>query len=304
MNDVGNPWSPERTVSESLAEQLITNDFPKLHPVCAKLLGTGFDNTVFEVNGRYVFRFPRRQIAVDLLQTEERLLPILPDMGIAIPEPIFSASPGLNYQWPYLGYSYLQGQTPAHLTEKQRTDMAIPLARFLRDLHAFPVDQALWAGVKNDTLGRLDMNKRIPMLRETAEKLCRLRPESHHVRQLQSYADQLEPIALTSAKCLVHGDLHIRNILVTEDGSLSGIIDWGDTHIGDPAIDLSAVYSLLPPEARLLFFEEYGQINETTSALARFKAIYTLAILLIYGIDQKDGVLVKSAEEALELALI
>lgn len=301
---MGNPWSPERTVSESLAEQLITNDFPTLHPVRVKLLGTGFDNTVFEVNGRYVFRFPRRQIAVDLLQTEERLLPILPDMGIAIPVPIFSGSPGYDYQWPYLGYSYLQGQTPAHLTEKQRTDMAMQLARFLRNLHAFPVDQAIWAGVKNDTLGRLDMNKRIPMLRETAEKLCRLRPEGLHVRQLQSYADQLEPIALTSAKCLVHGDLHIRNILVTEDGSLSGIIDWGDTHIGDPAIDLSAVYSLLPPQARLLFFEEYGRINEATSALARFKAVYTLAILLIYGIDLKDWVLVKSAEEALELALI
>ncbi|MCM3597336.1 phosphotransferase [Metabacillus idriensis] len=301
---MAHPWSPEITVSESLAVKLITNDFPKLHPVRAKLLGKGFDNTVFEVNGRYVFRFPRRQIAVDLLQTEERLLPILPDMGIAIPVPIFSGSPGLDYQWPYLGYSYLQGQTPAHLTEKQRTEMAIPLARFLRSLHAFPVEQALGAGVKNDTLGRLNMNKRIPMLRETAEKLCRIRPESLPVIQLQSYAGQLEPIDEASEKCLVHGDLHIRNILVTKDGSLSGIIDWGDTHIGDPAVDLSAVYSLLPPEARLLFFEEYGRINETTAALARFKAVYTLAILLIYGIDLKDWVLVKSAEEALELALI
>ncbi|MGG4489430.1 phosphotransferase [Metabacillus idriensis] len=299
-----NPWSPERSVSESLAVKLITNDFPQLHPVRARLLGKGFDNTVFEVNGRYVFRFPRRQIAVDLLQTEKRLLPILPDMGIAIPVPVFSSSPGLDYQWPYLGYSFLQGKTPAYLTEKQRTDMAIPLARFLKTLHAFPVDQALGAGVKNDTLGRLDMDKRIPMIRETAEKLCMLRPESPHVIQLKSYADQLEPIEHESAKCLVHGDLHIRNILVAENGSLSGIIDWGDTHIGDPAVDLSAVYSLLPPEARLLFFEEYGRINETAAALARFKAVYTLAVLLIYGIDLKDWILVKSAEEAIEIALI
>ncbi|MDQ0856948.1 hypothetical protein [Bacillus sp. V2I10] len=90
---MGNPWSPEQTVSESLAEKLITKDFPELHSVHAKLLGKGFDNTVFKVNGCYVFRFPRRQIAVDLLQTEERLLPMLPDMGIAIPVPIFSGSP-------------------------------------------------------------------------------------------------------------------------------------------------------------------------------------------------------------------
>jgi hypothetical protein len=55
---VGKPWSPEQTVSKSLAEKLITKDFPELHSVHAKLLGKGFDNTVFEVNGRYIFRFP------------------------------------------------------------------------------------------------------------------------------------------------------------------------------------------------------------------------------------------------------
>ena len=300
---MGNPWSPEQTVSESLAEKLITKDFPELHSVHAKLLGKGFDNTVFEVNGCYVFRFPRRQIAVDLLQTEERLLPMLPDMGIAIPVPIFSGSPGFDYKWPYLGYSFLPGQPPAELTEKQRASMAIPLARFLKTLHAIPVDKALMAGVKYDCLGRLDMNKRIPMLNKTAEKLYNLRPESDTIMQLHKYAEMLVPIGEASEKCLVHGDLHLRNILVNEKGSLTGIIDWGDTHIGDPAIDLSAAYSLLPLEARSSFFEEYGQISEEASELARFKAVYTLAVLLIYGIDLEDWQLTGMIDNALKHAM-
>ncbi|UOK58004.1 phosphotransferase [Bacillus sp. OVS6] len=256
---MGNPWSPEQTVSESLAEKLITKDFPELHPVHAKLLGKGFDNTVFQVNGCYVFRFPRRQIAVDLLQTEERLLPMLPDMGIAIPVPIFSGSPGFDYKWPYLGYSFLPGQPSAELTEKQRASMAIPLAKFLKTLHAIPVDKALMAGVKYDCLGRLDMNKRIPMLNKTAEKLYSLRPESDTIKQLHKYTEMLVPIGEASEKCLVHGDLHLRNILVNEKGSLTGIIDWGDTHIGDSAIDLSAAYSLLPLEARSSFLKNTGK---------------------------------------------
>lgn len=300
---MGNPWSPEQTVSESLAEKLITKDFPELHSVHAKLLGKGFDNTVFEVNGCYVFRFPRRQIAVGLLQTEERLLPMLPDMGIAIPVPIFSGSPGFDYKWPYLGYSFLPGQPPAELTEKQRASMAIPLARFLKTLHAIPVDKALMAGVKYDCLGRLDMNKRIPMLNKTAEKLYNLRPESDTIKQLHKYAEMLVPIGEASEKCLVHGDLHLRNILVNEKGSLTGIIDWGDTHIGDPAIDLSAAYSLLPLEARSSFFEEYGQISEEASELARFKAVYTLAVLLIYGIDLEDWQLTRIVDKALKHAM-
>lgn len=159
------------------------------------------------------------------------------------------------------------------------------------------------AGVKYDCLGRLDMNKRIPMLNKTAEKLYNLRPESDTIKQLHKYAEMLVPIGEASEKCLVHGDLHLRNILVNEKGSLTGIIDWGDTHIGDPAIDLSAAYSLLPLEARSSFFEEYGQISEEASELARFKAVYTLAVLLIYGIDLEDWQLTRIIDKALKHAM-
>lgn len=63
-------WAAEHPVDEQMARSLIEAQFPALAPVRLKLLGAGWDNTAYRVNGAQVFRFPRRQIAVDLLESE------------------------------------------------------------------------------------------------------------------------------------------------------------------------------------------------------------------------------------------
>jgi aminoglycoside phosphotransferase (APT) family kinase protein len=45
----------------------------------------------------------------------------------------------------------------------------------------------------------------------------------------------------------LHGDLHPANVL-TENGNLCGIVDFGDLCAGDPAVDLAACWILLPDE--------------------------------------------------------
>ena len=56
----------------------------------ASLLGEGFDNTVYSFNNSYVFRFPRRKIAIKLIELELKLLPALASLlPIPIPRPEF-----------------------------------------------------------------------------------------------------------------------------------------------------------------------------------------------------------------------
>jgi aminoglycoside phosphotransferase (APT) family kinase protein len=43
----------------------------------------------------------------------------------------------------------------------------------------------------------------------------------------------------------LHGDLHPANVVV-RDGTLAGVIDFGEMCAGDPATDLSAAWILLP----------------------------------------------------------
>lgn len=90
---VPNAWDAEQIVSAPFAKTLIETQFPELAPAAISLLGYGFDNTVYQVNDRFVFRFPRRELAVGLLKTENQLLPSLASqLPLSIAEPIFSVS--------------------------------------------------------------------------------------------------------------------------------------------------------------------------------------------------------------------
>jgi len=46
---------------------------------------------------------------------------------------------------------------------------------------------------------------------------------------------------------LVHGDLHPGHLLLDETGKVSGIIDWSEAHVGDPAIDLTFFLGAFAP---------------------------------------------------------
>ncbi|MFJ7725311.1 phosphotransferase [Neobacillus sp. NPDC097160] len=299
------PWSPEQVISEKRASMIIENQFPEFKPVTVKVLGEGFDNSVFLINDRYVFRFPRREIAAQLIQTENRLLPVLaPLLPIPVPSLQFQGIPEDHYPWPFGGYTILSGITPTNLTLEQRMSSVEPLAQFLRTLHNFPITDAEKLQVPYDQLGRINITKRKPMLEaniESAREKGLIDLDA--VEQLQLFLSSIKKPLEDETKTLVHGDLHIRNMLVNEDGIVSAVIDWGDTHIGHPAVDLSIIYSFLPAEGREAFFTIYGDVQPEIKKIARFKAIYTTLILLLYADDQKDDELVNECRSTLLLAL-
>lgn len=298
------PWQPEEVVTLQLAKQLIERQFPELSPVVLLEYGNGFDNTVFLVNDQYIFRFPRREIAVKLLEKENRFLPLLfGKLPLSIPKPVYIGQPEESYPWPFSGYPKVKGETTCGLERKASLASIPDLAHFLKKLHNFPVKIAQNANVPFDEFGRSDMIKRRPILEELTDKIVQ-RELIPNPEQLSGYLETLEVVQSSKLNTVVHGDLHIRNILVDHDGKLSGVIDWGDLHIGDPAVDLSIVYSFLPPESRPLFFREYGNVDRSTKVLARFIAVYILAVLLLYGADHGDSVLMETCRDGLEWAIV
>lgn len=60
---------------------------------------------------------------------------------------------------------------------------------------------------------------------------------------LRRYLENDVPLFFEGAPKLVHNDLWAEHILVDpRSGSVSGIIDWGDAVISDPAVDFASVY--------------------------------------------------------------
>lgn len=298
-----NVWDAEWEVNEEQARTLIGRQFPQLSSKQVKRLGWGWDNTVFLIGDEYVFRFPRRTIAVGSIRMEGKLLPKLEAyMTIPYPKPLFYGEASDEYPAPFLGYTYVPGDFPIGLTEERRALSAESLAKFLRRLHEFPVQAALKCGVQQDHRNLTDIASRKVKLEGFLSKVVEhLSPEESGV--IEAYISGLQKDRVEAVNALLHGDLHFKNMLVNENGIVSGIIDWGDLSVGHPACDLSVAYSFLPPYARGVFFETYGGADEETKLLARLIAVYIPILILMQAVDDGNEAIAAEAKSNIMRAL-
>ncbi len=80
----------------------------------------------------------------------------------------------------------------------------------------------------------------------------------------------------------LHGDLHPANAVVA-DGTLAGVIDFGELCAGDPAADLAAAWLLLPDGAAERCFAAYAGADEHTVRRSRGWALIGCLLLLEVG---------------------
>ncbi|MFN2528724.1 MAG: phosphotransferase [Candidatus Baltobacteraceae bacterium] len=277
-------WHPETKVTADLARSLIHDQLPELRPLEVEPLGAGWDNAAFVVNGRYVFRFPQRAIAAPLVKLEADILPLIAaDLPLPIPVPTFRGGPAGDYPWMFAGYEAVRGVTACSvsLSDDQRAALAAPLATFLRHLHAIDTAKAMRSGLQVDVLGRMEHAKRFPATEQRFTELYAAGLTDDGATFLNTMAD-ISPNTGEGRQVLVHGDLYARHVLVN-DATVSGVIDWGDMHLGNPAIDLRIAFLMLPPQAHAAFRQAYGTIDNRTWELARYSAIYSAVLVLHYG---------------------
>ena len=213
--------------------------FPALIVVDAAPIDDGWDNYVIEINKSLIFRFPRRVNIQQRLATDVRLLP---ELAKALPLPIpsldyIATKPG-NDGPTFVGYPKIPGEPLLLRKTATHQGLAKQLGEFLTMLHRFPVRDAVNMGVPNGTPkswqhGYIDLYTKVssdifalikPSQRSTIEALW-----SSYLDNVANF--RFEPV-------LVHRDLSGENILWNPDlGELTGVIDWSDSSIGDPAID-------------------------------------------------------------------
>jgi len=294
-------WDPEVEVDVATARALIGSQFPELASAPIRELAAGWDNVVHLVDERWSFRFPRRAIAVPGVHREIEILGRLaPNLPLPVPEPRWIGVASDAYPWPWFGAKFLAGVELADsgLADGSRGPVGTSLGRFLRRLHARGLAARVGTTLPVDPMRRADMGVRVPFARRRLETVAAAgvwQPTSA-VERLLTEASGLPPSPRT---VIVHGDLHMRHVLLDEGGEVSGIIDWGDVALGDPAIDLSIAYGSLVGEARGAFLEAYGPIDGLTELRARVIATFLAAALLGYADDQGMTSLRQEAVRAL-----
>ncbi len=314
---MGPTWTPERETDVAIARQLIRTDFPALADAEVRPFAQGWDNTAFLVRpssgSDLVFRFPRRAIALPGIRRELAWLPQLaPLLPAAIPVPQFLGSwnpedylaadrarsaDNADAPWPFWGAAMLAGDELAIAAPAadERLVLARQLGAFLRELHSldpgeFSVDTAAQLAV--DPLNRGNPARRAET---TAACLDRLRAAGlgaalDAAAELTARAAQLPPPPAPGVIC--HGDLHVRHVLVgppnARSPQVTGIIDWGDLCLADPAVDLSIAFGAFSGASRDAFFAAYGPINADRELRARALAISLNALLSEYALAHVD----------------
>ena len=301
---MGKPvWTAEIEVDAVLVERLVGSQFPELANRSVTAFGVGWDNAAFQIDGHLVFRFPRRQIAAKLIEREAAILPaIAPRLPLAIPAPTFVGRSSALYPWAFAGYELIAGTTACSraLSREARERLSEPLARFLRALHDIDPAPFVAAGLPPDEIGRFDSAR---MVRATRDRLPTLIAAGvSEAAELLAWLEQTAPTPIPEDdRRLVHGDLYARHIVVDSDGNVTGIIDWGDVHLGDPAIDIAVAHLMLPESAYTAFRAAYGPIDERTWNAARYRALYHALLEVEYGERVGDGGMRAAGLTALQL---
>lgn len=282
------PWASELEVDRDAARALVGGVAPELAEVEPKPLGSGWDNTawLFEQGAeRWVFRFPRRALAVPFMTRELEVMPkVARHVPLAVTTPRWRGT--MPNGWPFAGYRFMEGEMAAvsGLSDADKVELASAWGDFLHQLHSLD-PAALGVELPTDPLRKVDVLKRWDV---TVSTLATTGTMSDAIMKVLERARTVWTTSPPRPVVLSHGDLDARHLIVERraDGvRASGVIDWGDVMLADPAIDLALAVGFLEGEARAAFFEAYGPIDEDTEALARFRAIASQVWVLSWALD-------------------
>jgi aminoglycoside phosphotransferase (APT) family kinase protein len=297
-------WTADIEVDLALARPLIAEQFPALAEADVEFLGVGWDNVAFVVDRRIVFRFPRRRIAVPLIEREIAILPLIAQrVPLAISAPRYAGTASATYPWPFAGYDLIAGTTGCaiDLSNEQRAALAVPLGTFLRALHAIDPAPLVARGLPPDQIGRFDHAKRRRLLTERVPAVA-ASGAAPDLERLVAWHDSHPAREIAQdARTVVHGDFYARHVVLDELARPAGAIDWGDLHLGDPAIDLAIAHLMLPHAAHAAFRDAYGPIDAEAWSAARYRAIDHAILELDYGLRAGDDGMRRIGIIALEL---
>lgn len=276
----------EVDVTVELVEALIRDQRPDLESVEITLIGFGWDNYSYRVGERLVARLPRREMAVGLVENEARWLPsIAPRLPLAVPVPEFVGEPGHGYPWPWTLVRFIPGVSAA-TSDLDHEACARDLGSFLRALHhSAPADAP-----PNPFRG-VPLRERDGPTRERIEQLDTLIGAG---RAGALWDEALAVPEFDAPPVWIHGDLHPNNLLTIE-GRLSGVIDFGDITAGDPATDLAVAWTLFAPGERDLLRDAYGGVDDTTWARAQGWALSLATAYLAHSADNPTMAAIGSA---------
>ena len=274
----------ETGVSADLVHDLLREQHPDLAGLPLREVQGGWGNQMWRLGDTLAVRVQRMDTDPDHQLKERRWLPVLaPRLPLPIPVPVRNGAPSQRFPKLWTVMTWVPGLPLDRGSITRGEHAADVLAAFLRALHVpapadAPVDVGRGAHPRDCTEG---FDYFLDALEPAA-----IGSGLADVRAV--WDDAVAAPAWEGPPVWVHGDLHPANVVVA-DGTLAGVVDFGDLFCGDPAVDVAAAWVLLPQGAAARFLTAYGQADEAMVRRARGLAVLKSLFLLLMGQNGERG---------------
>ncbi|MFF3446489.1 phosphotransferase family protein [Streptomyces sp. NPDC002667] len=264
-------------------------------------LGEGMDNLAYEVNGELIVRFskePDTARRTALVGREARVLAAVADISpLPVPEPTFTVA-----ELGCLAYYKLPGTPLLDMPQHQRSvhgpSIAATLGELLTALHAVPVDRL--AGLVD--ADHQPLTEWRHEAREIYAAVAGQVPAAHRP-PIEAFLDAAPPHD-GYAPTFSHNDLGIEHVLVDPVAwTVTGVIDWSDAALVDPAYDFGLLHRDLGPAAARAAISSYRTAVNDLAALGERAVFYARCSVfedLAHGIETEQGTYVDKSLAAME----
>jgi aminoglycoside phosphotransferase (APT) family kinase protein len=284
--------------------EIIAMQFPELRPVEASYLGEGYDSTAFDVNNELVFRFPKRADVEAQLLIETAILPRLAERTpIPIPAFSFHGRPSSEFPRHFVGYPKLPGVAgiSLDLDQSQLLELAPVLGGFLSFLHSFPANVATKCGVPECAPETLIEDIQAEAMSDvhvvTHVGLDALESPLRVLFNTRVETDETNRVTPT----LVHRDLAAEHILLDPaTKQVTGVIDWSEISISDPAIDFAGMFHWGGPDFTTAVLSHY-EVSADDGLLERARLLAAAKCIgdIVFGLETHRQEYIDSGARAL-----
>ncbi|MEY9927144.1 aminoglycoside phosphotransferase (APT) family kinase protein [Catenulispora sp. GP43] len=267
-------------ITADLVRDLLRDQHPDLAELTIREVAGGWGNQMWRLGDELAVRMQRMDSTPELQLKERRWLPVLaPRLPLPVPTPVRFGEPSERFPKHWTVMTWVDGEPLDHGSISRGAHAADTLAGFLRALHV---------EAPADAPGAWDRGGHLRDSTEGFERFLRLVAPDDAADVWTVWDDAVAAGEWEGPPVWVHGDLHPANVVVS-DGTLSGIVDFGDLAAGDPAWDLAAAWVLLPAGLAPRFFAAYARADEAAIRRARGLAAMKSLFLMLMGRNGDRG---------------
>ncbi len=203
----------------------------------------------------WVLRIPRRSDLEDQIKKEKRILNLarkylsieVPDWKIAtsnlVAYPLLKNKPALIFDD--------QTHQITFNMDKDSPEYIASLAKALVELHQITETDVSENNLK--IMKSSDLRDEVQNMLSVVSSEIGISDELD--KRFKKWLDN-DPLWPTFTS-FVHGDLYAGHILVTNSGTVTGVIDWSTAHIGDPSVDFSGHVNVFGEQSLKRLIDEY-----------------------------------------------